>query len=1011
MRTIIDNARHVRRRLAIAVALTTLLPAAIAVGDESKDFLRRWAVLASKEVRDSGLPDLLSAKLSQTESVELVEREQVDLAARELELSTLLGAQAVGRLDLGRRLRADALLLLSHTDDQGELRVVICECRQGARIGLFEFPTGASQTDELADQLTRQVVEVRKRFGAGIRLIVGVTPFLSKNLEHDYDHLQSRWSDLLGNRLSLEPGVAVIEVEEAQAILKEPQPAEAQVADRVVPFVVNGHFRVTQTADGLSQVKIDVEVSSGGKVQKLPAKTLPLAQATAWIVSDLTAQLLTLPDDKLVPLSAEQQKATLSARADSFSRLGDWRRSIGLREAVLVLDADNAVERARLVNDYQQRFGHDYDRLWSYKKVPEPERLPLLNASADRFATALEHFEYLVRNRRIGRDEALALFSRQRWEGVMYFGSGVSLAELPESEQAPLIRALDAERAFILRVFPALVALPRKSQLEDVIDRPRFKQHWNESLLRRVLNQVECLGRDAQSLAFLEHVLTDMLPADDPSFWDMQLFLRMHNSPQPNDGQKFDDWIAFLKRLAEAKQETARLYGRLGLFEQTIRRAGGLSTAGERTLRAVIAEADGILDDFSQARPASDAVFRRLTAMKRTCLYHIDPALAPDSPVEPLVESLGRLRIDPIDLVVAEGEDSKRVPLRGIGILGVLNCSDQFDLFRTEDGKFYTMRQAGVLRELPLVGEHGWTRYGVPAWETQVAWDGELIWLGKRGYRLDAMLPDGTHVAAVDGDAGLPDSEKGLRMLAIAPRKILVVGSFGELSRAWCAMVEVGDDGKPRVNVFHEARRVVGNNIKLDKQVAMDPANVFVPEWIHRFDAADGRAFALVGRFPLSQSKGFALRINLNTLEVDVFSRYAQGAGENDSFFSRQGHFLQVCSSFVAHYPPENEDETNHEAQRLCGWNPGGPYKSHGFRRQIVPYQGWLYIPGSMWFRIHQQTFAEERLCKVKVPQPLGNMRFCVSAHYGLIGYRLSLPPKELDSPVLYAITIADEAE
>ena len=70
--------------------------------------LRRWAVLASEELQQAGLSELVTAELSKAKGVELVEREQLAVATKELDLSALLGsANAAGRLKLGRLLKAD----------------------------------------------------------------------------------------------------------------------------------------------------------------------------------------------------------------------------------------------------------------------------------------------------------------------------------------------------------------------------------------------------------------------------------------------------------------------------------------------------------------------------------------------------------------------------------------------------------------------------------------------------------------------------------------------------------------------------------------------------------------------------------------------------------------------------------------------------------------------------------------------------------------------------------------
>ena len=109
--------------------LTSLILLLPAVASGAAPTLERWAVMATREVVASGLSDLLTVELSNNESLELVEREQLQAAMSELQLSTLVRADQVGsRLQLGRTLKANALMVLSYerTDGKQLLRVVVC---------------------------------------------------------------------------------------------------------------------------------------------------------------------------------------------------------------------------------------------------------------------------------------------------------------------------------------------------------------------------------------------------------------------------------------------------------------------------------------------------------------------------------------------------------------------------------------------------------------------------------------------------------------------------------------------------------------------------------------------------------------------------------------------------------------------------------------------------------------------------------------------------------------------
>ncbi len=148
-----------RRIQGFGIALFALLAilATSGVGHAAqKPAYQRWAIIASQPLEATGVTDLLTAELSQNSSVELVEREQLRLATKELELSAYFGAKAVSeRLKLGQLLKADALLLLSleERDKKQFVRLVIADCRYGARLGFEYLPFASEGADKTVEEL------------------------------------------------------------------------------------------------------------------------------------------------------------------------------------------------------------------------------------------------------------------------------------------------------------------------------------------------------------------------------------------------------------------------------------------------------------------------------------------------------------------------------------------------------------------------------------------------------------------------------------------------------------------------------------------------------------------------------------------------------------------------------------------------------------------------------------------------------------------------------------------
>ena len=106
----------------------------------------------------------------------------------------------------------------------------------------------------------------RQRFPKGIEQIIGVGPFLSQNLLHDFDYLQSGFAALLAQGLSTYPGVAVLEIEEVRAIGRELELSGGELSDRVVPVILEGEYRMSEQARVVtpSAAELDVTVKAAG---------------------------------------------------------------------------------------------------------------------------------------------------------------------------------------------------------------------------------------------------------------------------------------------------------------------------------------------------------------------------------------------------------------------------------------------------------------------------------------------------------------------------------------------------------------------------------------------------------------------------------------------------------------------------------------------------------------------------------------------------------------------------
>jgi hypothetical protein len=349
-------------------------------------------------------------------NVELVERDQLDLATRELELSACFGAeQAAQRLRLGQLLKADALLLVSVTEHEQRkfLRLAVSDCVYGARLATEYLVYDPGRRAELAGQCATILNEVGTRFDGGIKHLIGVAPFLSKCLVHDYDHLQTAYATLLATTLMRYPGVAVVEIEEARAIAAELRLTAGQLRRRVVPLLLDGQFDVVADKPGdPPQVRLVVRLSDGSGLRATEQSDgLSLDETRDRLVNHVAPKLVDLSADQATRFaSPAQQYAFLHARAEAFSQVGAFEHATALREAALLLQPNDAEERLALIGDYrrwlyrEQRAHQEQNR-----KLRADERPTNQDDQFAHLRLLMHHAESVVRQQAVNPGDAAHL--------------------------------------------------------------------------------------------------------------------------------------------------------------------------------------------------------------------------------------------------------------------------------------------------------------------------------------------------------------------------------------------------------------------------------------------------------------------------------------------------------------------------------------------------------------------------------------------------------------------------
>ncbi len=924
---------------------------ASAIGEEQN--LRRWALVATEEVSESGLVDLLTVELSQNDSLQLVERERLQEAMRELQLATLVKADQVEqRLRLGKTLRADALMVLSieRRDGRRLLRVVVCDSRLGVRLwhGSFAY-NDESDVTQLVEHCATTIGEVRQRFAGGIRHIIAVPPFLCDSFAQRFDYLQARYSDRLGSSLMANAGVAVVEIEEARAVLRELQDTLSGGLERPIATIVEGRYHV----DDKQRINLQIDLVHDEKRQEQIKKTFNLGSVGHWLSKNLSNRVLAASATNAPALSRKTQKEILGRHAQRFAELGDWERSTSLREATLVLAPNDALERALLISEYQYRFTPEVDENWHparFAKLLPPERRErALGLAAHDYCIGLEHLAYLIRNRLIKRTDAIGLFYTHIWYKRSAVGAALPRDPLKFNALQP---ACVAQRRFVRDVAPIANQLPAGRILPERFSSPFYGARY--VLTAHVASDVAFNGYSAESLASLRDLLMRVLPEDEKTSHSILGLFTFTLAPKAGD-DNFDAWRALLTDLSNSEREVTRLYGRFGLAMDARRRSGSYSGL------------EPILDEVKRLGRTDEPIFD---------VIELKLGLAKGQPVRPsgrYGESprgqfgpLGRMQLEPIRLVVEGDENATRPPL----IKGMLHCG-KLDAYWTKD-RFFVMHEPGVLRELKLtdkMADH------ILFWG--MAWDGECFWLHAHGQGIVAVRPDGTRMATFKHNGDVPGYWKGLRLLGLSPRRAMIVGSFGETNRAWCGILEVDDKGKQSASVFFEAKHVAEG--RSPEEARADLPTVFQPDDLQYVQHASGKDYVLVGRRGLSY-----LQIDMETLKVTVPEKVigAKGVSTRADLgfygrtFLRDGRPVRALSGLAT--------------------SPNS--------KRVLFHNGWIYRPGYVWMRENVETGKRERLQARNLPHQYWHLQVGSSAHYGLVTfdrYNRDLP--------LARVTILDE--
>jgi hypothetical protein len=957
----------------------------------------KLAVLGGEK---AGWDDLLVARLSKAKTVSIVERQRLGAVFDERAIQGLLE----NRADRGRIASiagADLLVLLA--GNENGLRLVVCDSHLGVTLEDLSVPAKDKTRENVVAALADRTLRIVRQFEGGVKHVVAVPDFVSRDLTFDYSFLQFDYAEVLRAAYRQTPGLAIVAVEEARSIAAERDLVGIEPKDRLVPVFVEGEYRTERgPKDASTSVQITLRARGAAKnLWERKLEAVPLDQAGGQLLAAFTKDLAGLTQTGGPAIDTDGQYRLLTQRAEEFSSLGEFRRSAALREAALLLKPDADEQRIRLVREYTRR----NDRPIEYGDWPKGARqdendpfwMALVVQVVSDWKRSLQHCEYLIRNGRLCREEAtdLAYNALHSITGAcVNFSSTTGMRTVYST---PLVECEAIKKDFLRHAFVRIALLDPAAKtgrvgLTGALDVYNFI--FTSALMR-------CDGKfyDGDDLDLIADLLLTRLPESMWPSHKLNFFLLDVGEEMGREGKtdhyRFTDkqYQAFLDQLVASDRPLVRVYGRYGKF--CYRRYNKREKSPEllQEAQAIVAEAQRAGFDLrqyeyymNQLRVEVERLSRDLASKTPT-----GASVASKTPSIAASRSKSRVILDPVELTLASrGQNNKKATQelrwRGVsgwgGIQGYRPLGDGLDAFWA-GGAVLFMRQPGKLVEV-LANE----QLSVD----DVIDDGRYVWIAaSHDWGLSIFDRSGKELLRITKEHGLPPCDgSGMVVYPLATGRVLAAGSFGNEHRAWIAMVEF-DGSKGKVEVVHEGTKVWDPKDR-NKSTNTDPTMTFVPEAMveHTIPGPNPRRIIFI------LGRNNPLLLDPETRKVWVYpvtngyrQNFPRSGPQGDAYLSIDG-ILWIANTDRDFRSYSFDEETG----RLQVVRDKPNAQSGGMRDGSLARDGdWLYYAGSQsWRRLNLVTRDEELLDDDPRALPKygsGNAwRLANSSHYGLVAFR-----------------------
>lgn len=781
--------------LALMIAFCPSLPAANA---DPKSYSAEPITCALLPDRTLGLADsvavaMLGVELSQQAGLNLLERAEVERLLQERSLQLAFSAEGVAeRRALGVLLKVRLLVILRPGERMTDGRIqrwiemAICDTESGLRVLQDKAIWNDAAPQDCVKSLAEGVKQARQKLGEKVKAIVAAPPFVSDDLLHWYDAYQDAYPRFMVKKFMATPGLQVVELAEARALLQEERlTASGAVRRPIAAFFVSGRYRNTGFGEERT-VALTLELRRGeervAQVEEMKIKGKGGGEAAFLerICREWTGKMTGGAPAAFAP---KQELAELRRSADVLEQLGDNGRALGLIEAALLL----APEEYELHGKAAELCGRITDAsfldpaLYPDDFAPNARRgLAVARRGCEHLESWLAGLEDAKWRGKVPRFTLWSAMEQQafhaRLEGFWLAGKRIFESRRAAPEVSRLVSELGKAKRNLMLALYERMAERGQTNVDD---------YWTGHQIAEEYIDGTYVNRTETTMG-LDYILYDCNPIDEP-----------------------------LQELQAVRLRALNLY----------RKMAGMIGAG----RAYHCETYATFRFDLASSPAYQDFLKRVAAISKdenwqkmieSVRRRVDKAvIEQEKRKRDLAERLARKPeryIAPTPRPTAPDDDYHIVPIPNINFTPVAWIpAGRADLIASTTD-VYIMHRPGELTPLHHLAEKGDFMSPTVNPIRRLAYDGRYGWIVQQN-SLMVFDPSGGPPEHIGLQHGLPPGH--MEIAPLAPGRVCVVGAT---DRAWCATVDYRPGGQTKVDVFHEARLRTGD--WKDSHLAFTPA-------------------------------------------------------------------------------------------------------------------------------------------------------------------------------------------